>query len=199
MKKQAAPPKAPPKTPIQIPSQAELLAEFGTPKLTVEQIATLAARQVAKEAEIAQAEAHLKMLKEDLAKIANGLLPTAFDEAGIKEIVLPNGNKVVVNDILTANIIEENLAKAFAWLRANKAGAIIKNKFEVSLGKGQDKIAKALTAACKKLKIPVTRKESVNWQTLQAFVRERMQAGKALPPEINVTKVPTAKVIPPKE
>lgn len=181
-----------------IPSQAQLTAAGPNP-LTVRQLSDLATQVIQLEDEIAAQSLLLQTLNERLRILKTSTIPSALDEAGVKAMTLPNGFEVEVQEFLAANIKKEDEPRAFAWLRANKAGALIKNEFKVKLGKGDDTIAKKLVAACKKLKIPIERKESVHYQTLQAFVREKLQAGKALPPEINVTKVPTATIHRPKE
>lgn len=189
---------APAKKGVVIPSQAQLVAAVPASALTVKQLSDLAAQMMKLEDEIATDEAALAAKKERLRTYAVSMLPTAMDEAGVKAMELPGGVKVEVSDFLAANITQENRPGAFSWLRKNKLGAVIKNAIVVKFGKGDDGKVKKYVAFLKKAKIAFERKEEVHYQTLQALVRERMQAGKDLPPEINVVKVPTAVIKRPK-
>lgn len=196
------------KPPLVIPTQAQLNAA-GISRVTVEQVAQAVTQATQIEEAIAKHMKRVDELTAALNLIKVSLIPSVFESAGVKAITLPDGTIVEVKDFIAANIKKDDEAKAFQWLRANKAGAIIKNEFRIVLGKGQDaiskEIAKFVDGLNKKLKkkgeeqIPYSRKPSVNWQTLQAFVKEKLQAGKALPPEINITKVPTAYINHPKE
>lgn len=206
--KKNLPAAAPAKPPLQIPTQAALTAG-GPGQVTINQVSEAVKQLVAIEAEILMQTTLLEKLNERKRILRQSTLPSVLESAGVKSVTLPGGETVVVEDFIAANITKENEAAAFKWLRANKAGALIKNEFKLSMGKGTDAFAKevlkAITALNKKLakkklpEISVAKKASVNWQTLQAFVKEKLSAGKALPAEINVTRVPTASIIYPKE
>lgn len=190
----------PAKPALVIPSQTALVAASGgPPALTVKQVAHFADQMAQLEQEIGIQEVLLKTMNERLRVMKQVTVPLAMQEAQVKALTLPDGRQVEIEDFLAANITKEDLPAALAWLRKNKAGSIIKNDFKVSLKKGEEPLAKKIEAALKKLKVPFARSASVNYQTLQAFVKEKMQAGMALPPEIKVVSVPTAVVHQPKE
>lgn len=157
-------------------------------------VGELAKRQVAMEDEIARIEATLAEKNKALYKLKTIDLPTAMEAAGVKFVGLPDGTKVEVTDFVTGNIKEENRTAAHKWLRDNGFGSLIKNTIALAFGMGEEKKCGSIAAYLEKRRIPFDRKEAVNTQTLRAFVRERLQAGKALPPSIDITSVPTSKI-----
>jgi hypothetical protein len=185
-----------PKPPLIIPLASSLP---GTNLAALTDVRLLALKQMEIEHEIAELQARLANAMQRLQRVAQEDLPLAFDAAQIQALTLPDGTEVIVKAIITANIKEENRPVAHAWLRANKLGALIKNTVKVAFGKGDDVKARKLIATLKKAKIPFERTEAVHPQTLGAFVRESLAAGKGLPASIEVHKVPTAKIIPPKD
>lgn len=196
----AAPPK--PRLPgahIKIPSHTDLSAQFGPTVATLTDVRLLAVRQIKIEDEIAELNERLADAGRRLAQVKQEDLPMAFDAAGIKRLVLPEGFDISVADFITGSIKPENIAAAHQWLRANKLGGLIKNQVKVAFGKGDDKKAKALAAFLKKQKVEFERTEGVHPMTLKAFVREQLEAGRDLPATIEVTKVPTATIKRPKE
>jgi len=186
------------KTPLVIPTAAQLASVAPPSQVTVKELSDLAAQMMRLEDEIRDLEAQLVTKKEKLRMYAQSLLPTSMDAAQVKALTLPDGAIIQVEDFLAANIKKENEAAAFAWLRKNKLDALIKNEIKVKFGKGEDKLVSEYEKFLKKKGIAFERKAAVNWQTLQAFVRERIRAGKDLPPVIEVNRVPTATIKRPK-
>lgn len=186
----------PPKPPLVIPSAASLQV---TTVQAMTDIRLIAWRQVKLEDQLAELMLQVADVSAKLKQVKEVDLPLALEAAGLEAVTLSDGWQVLVKDFLTANIKEENAAAAFKWLRDNKFGSLIKNTIKVALGKGDDKLAKALAAFMKKQKIPYERREAVHPQTLQAFVRESLREGRNLPPSIEVVSVPTTKIVRPKE
>lgn len=182
-----------------IPTQAELASAF-PPNNALREVADLAQRQIELEDRIAKGRAYLADLEDRLKDVQSIDIPAAMSAAGLSMFALENGAVVKVEDFTAASISEANRAAAFAWLRDNKFGSLIKNVMSLQFGMGQDllarEIAKACAAALKKhkLDVPIEQKESVHPSTLRAFVKERLAEGKALPPEITVVQVPTTKI-----
>lgn len=187
----------PPGFGLRIPTAASLAASPSVTALT--DVRLLGERQMQIEDEIAELQDRLYDAAQRLLRVKTEDLPLAFDAAGIKRLDLPDGTVIAVKSMITANIKEENRSMAHSWLRQNKFGALIKNTIRVAFGKGDDKIAAKLSAFLKKTKIPYERAEAVHPQTLGAFVREQLGAGKgALPASIEVHEVPTATITRPK-
>lgn len=177
---------------LTIPTAASLTA--GATPQNIKVISDLALRQMQLEDQITRDSEAVARLSAQLYKLKTEDIPTAMQEAGVKAVTLPDGSKVEVEDFVTGNIKEENRAEAFAWLRKNKLGSIIKRQVSLAFGMGEDRQAKELVALLKKKKYVFAQKEDIHTQTLRAFVRERLREGKALPPQIDVTTVPTTTI-----
>lgn len=160
----------------------------------VAEIAVLAKRQMEMEDGIARLVAELEVRNKALYKMKTETLPLAIRAAQVKAITLPNGDEVIVEDFVTGNIKEENRAKAFAWLRKSGFGSLIKHTVKMAFGMGEDKKAMMIEKLLVSKRVPFEAGESVHPSTLRSFVRERLEAGKALPPVIDVTSVPTATI-----
>jgi hypothetical protein len=174
------------------------LEEDAAPVVTqdsMKQIMDLVSNQVALEKRIAKGVALLEDLGNQLKLITDKQLPDLFQQLGLKEFTLADGTKVLMDQQVYPNISEANKAAAHAWLRKNKFDSLIKSKCDISFGKGDDKKAAALIAfLTKKGYTSYTLKESVHPQTLGAFVREQLAAGKALPDSIGINPVTRAKL-----
>lgn len=181
-----------PGTALTIPTAAALALPSNE---AIKEISALAARQVQLEDRIAKGMALLEDLGKQLKQVNSVDLPTAMQAAGVKSIGLPDGSKVEVNDFVAAQIKEENRPKAHTWLRKNKLGSLVKTTVDIVFGMGEEKKAAAFMKSLNTKGIPFKAKEAVHPQTLGALVRERLGAGKALPPQIEYTSVPTSKII----
>jgi hypothetical protein len=164
----------------------------------VAQIVALARRMTALEDEIEKLNETLDDRGKKLTRLRMVDIPNAMSEAGTKYIELDSGEAVEVKDFVTGNIKEENRDKAHAWLRAQGFGSLVKHVVSCAFGMGEDAKALVVVKWLAGKKIPFEQKEAVNTGTLRAFVRERLEAGKALPPSIDYTSVPTASIKRPK-
>lgn len=173
---------------------AKELEEKSLSVAVVKQIALLVKRQITLEAEIKEMEAALAAKNKQLYRLTTTDIPTAMSEAGVKELTLEDGTEVKVEAFINGYIKEENRDKAHAWLRKNGFGSLIKTSVSCAFGMGDDKKVAALVKFMLSKKLPFDQKEAVHVQTLRAFVRERLKDGKALPPSIDVTEVPTSKI-----
>lgn len=180
---------------VKIPTATELQGTLSVDNLKT--ITAFARRQLSLEQAIASAEDHLADLKKKLRQISQENIPAAMQAAGgVKKVELEDGTIVSVEDFITANIKEANRPKAHKWLRANKFGALIKMTYTIAFGMGEEKKASSLEKELLKRKLGFDAKEAVHAGTLRAFVREQLEAGKALPASsgIDVTSVPTSKI-----
>lgn len=195
----AAPPAS--GTSLKIPSQTELAGgpgAAGTSVAALKQVDILAHRLTTLEDEIERLNLLLEEKGKQLTRLKMVDIPNAMAEAGTKYVELESGEAVEVEKFITGNIKEENREKAHAWLRKNNFGSLIKNTISCAFGMGEDAKALAVMKWLAGKKIPFAQKEAVHAGTLRSFVRERLEAGKALPPSIDYTSVPTATVKRPK-
>ncbi len=160
-------------------------------------ISALAQQQVDAEQRVAELEERLNQANEILTRIRDVQLPDAMISVGMESFSLKDGTSIMVSKFYSASIPRERQIEAFAWLRSNQFGEIIKREIKSRFGKGEDEAASALTKILAEKKIPFEDKESVHPQTLKAFVRERIEAGENLPMEsFGVFIGNRAKVIP---
>lgn len=145
-------------------------------------VAAVARKQWVYEQQVEEAEKLLEERKKLLNEVRDKELPDLMQEVGMAEFKLDNGYKVTVKNEVYCSIPEDP-EPAFAWLRENGFGAIIKNFVSVAFGKGEDEIAKSAVQALVDLGLQPEIKTSVHPSTLKAFIKEQMAKGIAVPLE----------------
>lgn len=140
----------------------------------ITKVRRLAELQIEIMARIAKGEAVMKRLQEYLADVTGRQLPLAMKEIGLKDFTLMDDSRIVLEDFVVAGIKKTDREKAYAWLEKAGKGDLIKHVLTISFGKGDDAWARKFMADLAKRKKPlnVERKDDVNYQTLNAFVRE---------------------------
>jgi hypothetical protein len=127
------------------------------------------------------------------------VLPERMEVAGLKSFELDNGYLIQIEDLISASIPTESAIEkadgvdkvallkrreaALKWLRSNKAESLIKNKLVAEFGKGEDKAAKKFFKLISKAGYQTKCEEAVNYQTLNAFIKESLRNGKEVPAE----------------
>ena len=144
-------------------------------------------------------EEQLQATNKQLDKLLNELIPGAMDEMGVSEFKLADGSKISVKNVVKGSISEERKAAAFSWLRENGFGGMIKTKLESSFGRGEEEEAQMAFDALLQLGIAAEKKEGVHFMTLNAFLKEQLEAGNSLPMEtFGVMQITQAKITQPK-
>ena len=126
----------------------------------------------------------LKQEEEEARRLSEEVIPTLMQQAGVSSIKLEDGSAVEVSPYYYAKIPEDKKHEAFAWLRDNNHGDLIKNNVSVAFGKGEDSKAAELKATLEKQGLVVDQKQDIHWQTLRGFVREQMEKNKNIPSEM---------------
>lgn len=147
-------------------------------------LATLRAlceRVLKTEREIAATEADLKLQKEKLRELTERELPEKMVALGVSRYVLTDGTEVQLKPFSAVGIkkdedSEEPLELAFGVLRQVGGADLIKNVVAVEFGRGEDEQARELVSHLKELGHEPTQKRSVNYQTLNAWFREKLRA-----------------------
>ena len=147
---------------------------------------------------IATAEEELKKLKEVETNLSEQTIPNLMQQAGVELIKLEGGVSVEVKPFYSARIPASKSEEAFAWLRDNGHGDLIKNQVSLEFGMKQDNEAKSIVEELKAKGLPVKQKTTVHPSSLRGFVREQIQdLGKNVPAELfgtyvaNKTKITT--------
>lgn len=169
----------------------DVLAEFIEEGLTLESwkpdgtelgnIGELAAALLELQKEVVSAEEKLKQAKERLRIVQEGQLPAALEQAGLSEIKLDTGEKVKVSTFYNCSIDAAKKDAAFDWLHENGHGDIIKHSVSLDFKKGEADMAEQAVAALVKEGFSPQDQTKVAPQTLKAFARVEVEAGRQLP------------------
>lgn len=144
-------------------------------------VAELVKQQISYEDDLARLEDQVQKLTKSLTAIKTLTLPEVMKEIGLVRVDLTTGEKLMIKTVIGASIKIENRGKAHAWLRKSGFGSLIKNEITARFGMGQEKKARDILTLLLKKKCEADAKEFVHTQTLSAFVREQLEAGRKIP------------------
>jgi hypothetical protein len=122
----------------------------------------------------------------ELNRLTREELPEAFEEAALTSLTLAaEGNLPTYvaskRPFYRANVAadweEERRERAFSLLERRGAEDLVKTTLAVELGRGERSRAKLVRNALVKLGVPVRESLTVPWNTLTAWLRERVQSG----------------------
>ena len=136
------------------------------------------------ENEIANLKEQLKKKEEYRTKLSEEVLPSLFSEVGLSELKLSDGRKIKVSEYYRAAIKVENREAAYAWMRNNGFGDLVKNQVTCSFGRNEDEKASSLISDLNEKGLEPAQREWVEPSTLRAFVREQYEAGRELPMDL---------------
>ena len=134
--------------------------------------------------EIQDLEDKLKVKKDYKKHLSENVLPNLFSEVGLSELKLADGRHLKVGNYYGASIKDAKKEAAFAWLRNNGFGDMIKNQVSCSFGRDEDEKARGLIDTLNKGGYQSSQREWVEPSTLRAFIREQHEAGKELPMDL---------------
>jgi len=143
-------------------------------------LSQLAEKQAAAAAKVADLEAQLNAAREELRDIAERQVPELMDQIGIDEFKTTTGLKIKIEETIRASIPKAKAPLAFAWLKNNGHGALIKRVVSVAFGRGEDEKADELRQRLAD-EFEVDDNSSVHPSTLAAFVREKLRNGEEIP------------------
>lgn len=152
------------------------------------------------EAELIKAQERAATLQSQLDKIEMNLIPTIFDELGIRSFKLEDGSEVQVNPDIKVGISEANKPAAFRYLRENDFDGIIKESVSLQFAKGEGELSEKAKKTLIEAGFTPVIKEDVHYQTLRSFAKERLEEGDAeFPQELfGVWPYKRAKIVQPK-
>lgn len=131
------------------------------------------------EDDIAEAENHLKFLKQQKHKVSSDVIPQMMDEMGIERVDV-DGLTCTKKQVVSASIPKERLAEAFDWLRSEGCDDIIKNEVSVTFDRGKDNEAGHAVGILENLGLHPDQKTFIHPMTLKGFVRERLENGQPI-------------------
>ena len=151
----------------------------------VKQIALLAEMQRNLEAVIKQQTELLEEFAKQHRRVSEVDLPAAMAEVGMLEFKLADGTQIKIKPEVYASIPKALQPQAYRWLDEHGVCEIIKSKVEVAFGRDKREQVKALISIIEAAGFDnYSTKEAIHPQTLNAFVREQLEAGINLPPEL---------------
>ena len=136
------------------------------------------------ENEIANLKEQLKKKEEYRTKLSEEVLHSLFSEVGLSELKLSDGRKIKVSEYYRAAIKVENREAAYAWMRNNGFGDLVKNQVTCSFGRNEDEKASSLISDLSEKGLAPAQREWVEPSTLRAFVREQYESGKEIPMDL---------------
>jgi hypothetical protein len=164
-------------------------------------LADLAQKMVDLENQIERDEELLKQKKQNLRMLAEHDIPDMMQELNMRSFELTNGFSLEVKPIIQATIpssgaierAKEESVRAelivlqqqcFNWLRENGGADLIKSAVEVKFGRGEEQDCKNFTDQLRDHNLNYKQATAVHPQTLNGFIKERMEAGKDVPMEL---------------
>jgi hypothetical protein len=139
----------------------------------------------AKAVQIEDHQLSIKRLSEEIQQIRDKKLVDLFDDAGIDKLGIPaSGNlpplEIEINDWVHANIPEENMERAAEWMIRTGNEDLIKTEFKIAFGLGEKKDAIKFEKLLIKAGEAYDKKQGVPWNTLTAFIKGELKAGRPL-------------------
>lgn len=128
------------------------------------------------EQNVADIELALKAANKVLTNLSQEAIPMLMAELNLTKLTLEDGSEVSIKNDVYASITDANRTKAFSWLRANDHEDLIKNELKVNFGKGENALALKAIEFINSLGKEYDLKESVNAQTLKAFLRKELSS-----------------------
>lgn len=139
--------------------------------------------------EVERCEAALKEAQEAYNKYRLGDLPELLKELKLDMIRLEDGTEIEVDAEIKCSITKAVADQAYAWLRQNNFGGLIKTNVSVDFGKEEKDKADKLAAQLGKKFENVVEKETVHPATLKSFVKEQLEAGALSASELKLFSV----------
>lgn len=123
----------------------------------------------------------LRQAKEHERTLSEETIPGVMQELGVTTFTLDSGQKVSVKPDVYASIPPDTKDAAMEWLETNGHGGLIKTLVIVEYGKGEFELATELFSELLARNLNVASSQNVHAQTLKAFLREQLAAGKDVP------------------
>lgn len=173
------------------------------------------AREMARKLKrVSELEAEQKEIQEAYDLLAQTVVPDLMRECGLPSLPLGNGWSIEVEPVFRANLpspsaiekakgeeaeaLIQRLTAGLAWLNEEKGGDLVNDTFVISLGKGKQDEAKAISELIERLKLDGERVEKVHHAQLAKFLKEKIAAGKEVPFDtFAVFSGDVAKLVPP--
>lgn len=124
-----------------------------------------------------------KSNNEKINALKSKTLVDLFDSVGLTKLgIAPDGNlpqyDIELDDYYHANIPVENQQRAYKWMQDTGNEDLIKTKFTIEFGLGEDEDAADFEKLLVKNDAAFSKTQGVPWNTLTAFVKEQYKVKK---------------------
>jgi len=150
-------------------------------------------------AQISNAEASLKELKEQEKQLNNFTIPELMEKMNLSTLKLKDGSELSVKKIYSATMKADKKADCIQWLRNNGLGDIVKNEITVNFGQGEENKAAEYATLAKGQGYEPSQKEAVHAMTLKVTMEDWKNKGNDVPEDLfwtfdgNQTKIKNKK------
>ena len=125
---------------------------------------------------IGTAEEMIKNLKDEEQLLADSITDL-LQSRGVSELKLTDGSQVTTKEQLYCSITNDNKEKAFAWVRDQGDGDIIKNLVSVDFKKGEDKISKKFKQLAEDSGLIPNETSTIHNSTLRSYLNAKLRDG----------------------
>jgi hypothetical protein len=143
---------------------------------------------------IARLSNELGELQDAKKELIQKHIPSAMEECGLTSFTSTDNFSVKAKEKVYASIPEETRARAYAWLRENNMGDIIKREFKLKLADDQTEQQQEVRNQLNALGLTADEKPAIHWATLNKNMGECLEAGLEIPESIKVSQVTEVKI-----
>ncbi len=143
---------------------------------TIERAVKMAELLIQLRNNVSDLETQLAVAKETARRVEQEDLPQLMSELGLETFKLTSGELVEVKPDVACGITDARREAAHAWLVDNGFGGLIKTEVVVKFGKDEHEAAVACAETVGGEMI-----ERVHPATLKSFIKEQLEAGRAVP------------------
>jgi hypothetical protein len=161
------------------------------------ELSRLCEKMLVLEKEIESVEENLSLKKKELENISRNLIPSILNTAGLSEVKLNSGYKVIVQDKVASSIVNKNYTLAYRNMINEEGGDERAQEIVDSLFKSQiviEDISEEVLDLLLDNDVPYDSKRSIHPQTLNKYCRDRLENGKTIPEGISVFQYQETKI-----
>lgn len=165
--------------------ESDAPAKVGADGDTLTRLTALAALLLEAQMEGAALDAQLEEKEQAIRRLSEEDIPNLLREAGLSEIKLKDGTKIIVKDDIECSLGSreddaDRRAKALRWLEASELGGIIKTEVAVPFGRDSAEEVKELRKQLEALGYQAELHEDVHYQTLKSTLKTERERRAAL-------------------
>ena len=142
-------------------------------------LARLATELRSLEDEIEETEERLQILKEDLSLISEVTIPDLMKDIGVEKITLSNGLRLSYKFFANGKVLDE---KAYDWFENEGYSELVKSELTIKTRRIEKQDLAPVKALLREHNLEFSEKDHIHYQTMGAFLREKITEGHPLPP-----------------